>query len=221
MERLDLRGLPEKKENSAFRDCLDIRAGRAPRDRWAFLEQLGCRERKESGGLLDNLVPRVREVQMVHVEEEEPEDQQGSLDPRALLVMTAHRVLQERGALKGLRDVKGRLGQRDQMALQERMGCQVIQASGESQDFKERPVLPALLEWLDHREKLVKLVPWVKEDTQVPRDPLESKVCQDRPARRDPREIRVLQGHLGRAVLQAGVDSEEKEAYLALRVLPV
>lgn len=129
-----------------FQDCLDIPAGKALRDQWAFLEQPGWKERKERGVLLDRLVRMVKEVQMVHVGEEEQEARQESLEPRALLVMTVHKVPQEREALKVHKDGMERPGQRDQTALQERMGCQVTQANGESQDFKERLVPPGLLE---------------------------------------------------------------------------
>lgn len=85
-------------------------------------------------------------------------------------------------------------GQRDQTALQERTGCQVIQAKGESRDFKERLVPPGLLEWLAHREKLGRLAPPVTGDIRVPQDPLESKVCQESQAKREPREIQAPQG---------------------------
>lgn len=74
---------------------------------------------------------------------------------------------------------------------------------------------------MDHREKLGRLAPLVTGDTQVPQDPLESKVCQDLQAKREPREIQAPQGCPGRVVLLVVVDSEEKEAYLALRVLLV
>lgn len=145
-ESLDLQALLEKRANLEFRDCLDIPAGRGPRDQWAFLEQLGWKERKESGDLLDRPVPMAKEVQMVHVGEEEHEDRRGSQEPRAPLVMTAHKVPQEREALKDHKDAMERPGQRDQMVLRERTGCQVTQANEESQDFKERRVLPGLLE---------------------------------------------------------------------------
>lgn len=204
-----------------FQDCLDIPAGKAPRDQWAFLEQLGWKERKERGVLLDSLAPMVKEVQMVHMGEEEQEDRRESLEPRALLVMTVHKVPQEREALKVHKDAMEKPGQRDQTARQERMGCQVIQANGENQDFKERLDPPGLLEWLAHRERLARLAPPVTGDIRVPRDPLESKVCQESQAKREPREMQALQGCPGRVVLLGVVDSEEKEAYLALRVLQV
>lgn len=204
-----------------FQDCLVIPVGRAQRDQWAFLEQLGWKERKERGDLLDRLVQMVKEVQMVHVGEEEHEVQQGSLEPRALLVMTAHQVPQEREALKDRKGAMERLGQRDQMALLEKMGCRVTQVNEESQDFKERLVPLGPQEWLDHRAKLGRLDPPVTGATQVPQDLLESKVCQELQAKKGPREIQAPQGSPGRVVLLGGVDSEEKEAYLAFWALLV
>lgn len=72
-----------------------------------------------------------------------------------------------------------------------------------------------------HREKLGRLAPLETGDIRVPQDPLESKVCQESQAKREPREIQAPQGCLGRVVLLGVVDSEEKEAYLALWVLLV
>ncbi|TRY90262.1 hypothetical protein DNTS_005119 [Danionella cerebrum] len=102
-------------------------------DRWVFLEQLGWKERKEKGDLQDRLVQMAKEDQTVHVVVEGHEDQQASREKRALLVMMAHRVPQEKEGLKDHKDGMVKLDQRGLMVLLERMGCQVIQANEESQ----------------------------------------------------------------------------------------
>lgn len=131
----------ERRENSESLDCLATLENKAPRAPLASLDLLEQMARKEQG---ESPAKQAREgsaAQRVLVVVAVQEDQQGSQvqrAPQAMMDLPAH---QERGDLKGLRDLSVSPDPKDPMAQQEKMDCPVTPDRGERRASKERPDL--------------------------------------------------------------------------------
>lgn len=221
MENSDLQEPLEKRANSVSRGYPAIQEDKALRDPSAFQECRVCQERRGRGDLQVHQAQQVKGVQMGHAEAEGHEELQEHREPRARLATTAHQVPRETRVLKDHRDRTGFQDPRDQMALQERTGCQVIQAKGGSRDSKGKQDYQDLSEWSDHRAKLERLDQLGTEVTLGHRDLQENKVCLDRQAKKVPRVIRDPWGFRERVALLGDVGLEAVEACQAPRVLLV
>lgn len=123
MEIRVLLGLLERRENSACRDCLGTRAGRAPRAPSASQDFQEPTERRAHGALLASRVRGGSAVPRVHVGKEAPGEALENLARRATLAVMAPLVLLEKGDHQGLKDRLDFLDQKAPLALLGRMDC--------------------------------------------------------------------------------------------------
>lgn len=171
--------------------CLGTLVDKAPRALTASLDSPGRTARREQGELPAKQAPEGSVAQRVHVVGVVLEDQQENQVQRAPQAMMDQGVHQERGDLKDLRDLSVSQDLKDPMALQEKMGCQVIPDREERRASKERQDLQDLEGWLDHRAQLERQDPAESEDIQAPLVLLVSKVYLDL---LEKRVERVIQG---------------------------
>jgi len=233
VERMDLRAL---------------RAGRAPTESlvpWVWLERrvswvsrdyqatqedkdprapavsLGSPEptaRKEPGAWRANPVQGGSEVQRVHVADAGQGVRQASQALRAHRATMDHQAGLAREDLKDPRAQLVSLDRKAPLDHLERTGCPDTLASAEKRDSKERPALPALVEWWVPRDPLERPALSAREATLDPRARLESRVFPVPLAKREQRETQDPREQPARTVPRACEGSPESEVYPAPRV---
>lgn len=148
----------ERRENLGFQDCQAIREDKVQRVPLDFLDFQVLTARKVLGVSLANQAPEVNVVQRVLAVPEAPEVPRENLGQRVLRVVMALLALQVKEALKDLRVQLDSLDQKALLVLLGRMDYQDTLDSVEKLDFKAKQVPLGQEVWLDHRDRLVKLV---------------------------------------------------------------